>query len=95
MPAKKRCQFQADTEDQCNSAALRIVGQCPHCRAQFCGAVRIHYSLSIRILNHRVQHRLPEHHSCTNLEDCRQQAFDRNKTKLESERTVAPKMAIA
>lgn len=39
MPAKKRCQFQADTDVQCNSAALRIVGQCPHCRVQFCGAV--------------------------------------------------------
>ncbi|KAF8078051.1 hypothetical protein FPV67DRAFT_1463924 [Lyophyllum atratum] len=78
MPAKKRCQFQIGTDEQCNSAALRIVGQCPHCRAQFCGT-----------------HRLPEHHSCTNLEDCRQQAFDRNKNKLESERTVASKMATA
>jgi hypothetical protein len=41
MAAKKRCQFQLDTDSQCNSAALRIVGQCPHCRAQFCGAVSI------------------------------------------------------
>ncbi|KAK0240246.1 hypothetical protein EDD85DRAFT_824852 [Armillaria nabsnona] len=78
MPAKKRCQFQINTESQCNSAALRLVGACPHCLAQFCGA-----------------HRLPEHHSCNNLEDCRQQAFLKNKEKLESERTVASKMATA
>ncbi|KAJ6547454.1 hypothetical protein B0H19DRAFT_953991 [Mycena capillaripes] len=78
MPAKKRCQFQVDTEDQCNSAALRIVGQCALCRAQFCG-----------------DHRMPEHHSCNALEDCKQQAFNRNKTKLEAERTVASKMATA
>ncbi|KAJ3502325.1 hypothetical protein NLJ89_g8940 [Agrocybe chaxingu] len=78
MPAKKRCQFQIGTESQCSSAALRIVGECPHCRAQFCGS-----------------HRLPEHHDCSNLEDCRQQAFERNKLKLESERTVASKMATA
>lgn len=37
MPAKKRCQLQ--TEPRCNSAVLRLVGQCPHCRAEFCGAV--------------------------------------------------------
>ncbi|KAK0503145.1 hypothetical protein EDD18DRAFT_1136530 [Armillaria luteobubalina] len=78
MPAKKRCQFQINTSSQCNSAALRLVGECPHCLAQFCGA-----------------HRLPEHHSCNNLEDCRQQAFLKNKEKLESERTVASKMATA
>ncbi|KAF9483898.1 hypothetical protein BDN70DRAFT_873297 [Pholiota conissans] len=78
MPAKKRCQSGIGSDSQCNSAALRIVGECPHCRAQFCGA-----------------HRLPEHHNCSNLEDCRQQAFDRNKNKLESERTVASKMATA
>ncbi|KAK0483517.1 hypothetical protein IW261DRAFT_957527 [Armillaria novae-zelandiae] len=75
---KKRCQFQINTASQCNSAALRLVGECPHCLAQFCGA-----------------HRLPEHHSCNNLEDCRQQAFLKNKEKLESERTVASKMATA
>lgn len=38
MPAKKRCQFESET--RCNSAALRIVGQCPHCRVEFCGTVR-------------------------------------------------------
>lgn len=40
------------------------------------------------------QHRLPEHHSCANLESCRQQAFEKNKAKLESERTVANKMTV-
>ncbi|KAH9484242.1 AN1-type zinc finger protein TMC1 [Psilocybe cubensis] len=40
-------------------------------------------------------HRLPEQHNCSNLENCRQQAFERNKNKLESERTVASKMATA
>ncbi|KAF9532283.1 hypothetical protein CPB83DRAFT_759562 [Crepidotus variabilis] len=78
MAGKKRCQFQIGTDAQCNSAALRIVGECAHCRAAFCSS-----------------HRLPEHHDCSNLEDCRQQAFDRNKSKLESERTVASKMATA
>ncbi|KAF5358239.1 hypothetical protein D9756_001661 [Leucocoprinus leucothites] len=78
MAAKKRCQFQINTDAQCTSAALRIVGECPHCRALFCGS-----------------HRLPEHHNCCNMEDCRQQAFERNKSKLESERTVASKMATA
>lgn len=76
MPAKKRCQLQSETP--CNSAVLRIVGECPHCRSQFCGT-----------------HRLPEHHNCNHLEDCRQAAFDRNKAKLESERTVASKMTMA
>ncbi|KAI0692390.1 nuclear protein [Cytidiella melzeri] len=76
MPAKKRCQF--ESEVRCNSAALRIVGQCPHCRADFCGT-----------------HRMPEHHNCQNLASCRQQAFEKNKAKLESERTVASKMAMA
>ncbi len=42
-----------------------------------------------------IQHRMPEHHECQNLESCRQQAFEKNKAKLESERTVAPKMATA
>ncbi|KAG6850528.1 hypothetical protein H0H93_012144 [Arthromyces matolae] len=77
MPGKKRCQFQIGTESQCNSAALRIVGECPHCRAQFCGT-----------------HRLPEHHSCTNLEDCRQQAFERNKTKLERLSTLTVTVTV-
>ncbi|KAJ2931390.1 hypothetical protein H1R20_g5648, partial [Candolleomyces eurysporus] len=78
MPAKKRCQFQIGTDSQCSSAALRIVGECPLCRAQLCGS-----------------HRLPEHHECSKLEDCRQQAFERNKSKLESERTIAPKIAAS
>jgi len=74
MPGKKRCQFKHE-EAQCTSAVLRIVGECPHCKAQFCG-----------------NHRLPEHHACHNLEDCKQQAFERNKAKLESEMTVASKL---
>lgn len=43
MPAKKRCQLQAET--RCNSAVLRLVGQCPHCRAEFCGAVSLTFRL--------------------------------------------------
>lgn len=42
MAAKKRCQFQIGTDAQCSSAALRIVGECPHCRAQFCSSVGLH-----------------------------------------------------
>ncbi|KAL9715053.1 hypothetical protein Ac2012v2_001712 [Leucoagaricus gongylophorus] len=66
------------TDALCTSSALRVAGDCPHCRAAFCSV-----------------HRLPEHHNCTHLEDCRQQAFERNKSKLESERTVASKMTAA
>ncbi|KAH8833849.1 hypothetical protein DL96DRAFT_1703488 [Flagelloscypha sp. PMI_526] len=86
MPAKKRCQFTETSVDQegnsqgtqCNQAALRMVGTCPHCSHNFCGS-----------------HRMPEQHQCNNLEDCRMQAFERNKAKLESERTVSSKMAVA
>ncbi|KAF8334276.1 nuclear protein, partial [Cantharellus anzutake] len=72
MPAKRRCQA---THEQCKSAAIRIVGDCPHCNAHFCGT-----------------HRLPEHHACPKMADCRQESFERNKAKLESERTVASKL---
>ncbi|KII88606.1 hypothetical protein PLICRDRAFT_176176 [Plicaturopsis crispa FD-325 SS-3] len=41
MPAKKRCQFLSEDSAQCSSAVLRIVGQCPHCQAQFCGSHRL------------------------------------------------------
>ncbi|KAM0754995.1 hypothetical protein T439DRAFT_322057 [Meredithblackwellia eburnea MCA 4105] len=39
------------------------------------------------------RHRLPEDHACPNLSSCRQEAFDRNKTKLEGEQTVGQKIA--
>ena len=38
---------------------------------------------------------MPEHHACMNLADCKQQAFERNKAKLEGERTVNSKMVSA
>ncbi|KZV65430.1 hypothetical protein PENSPDRAFT_655808 [Peniophora sp. CONT] len=76
MAPKKRCQF--TSEAQCNQAALRIVGQCAHCRQNYCGT-----------------HRMPEHHACSNLADCKQQAFERNKAKLEGERTINSKMVSA
>lgn len=38
MPAKRRCQLPG--EPRCNSAALRIVGDCAHCGSSFCGTVR-------------------------------------------------------
>ncbi|GJJ12069.1 hypothetical protein Clacol_006310 [Clathrus columnatus] len=37
-------------------------------------------------------HRLPEYHACLKLAECRQEAFQRNKGRLESERTVAAKI---
>ncbi|KAH8117352.1 hypothetical protein DFH11DRAFT_1504901 [Phellopilus nigrolimitatus] len=73
MAAKKRCQL--DAVPLCNSAAMRFAGECPHCKACFCG-----------------NHRLPEHHNCNKLEDCREAAFNRNKERLEGERTVPSKM---
>lgn len=35
---KQRCQFKSG-EQPCSSAAIRIVGDCPHCEAHFCGQV--------------------------------------------------------
>jgi hypothetical protein len=35
------------------------------------------------------KHRMLESHNCTGLEDCKKEEKDRNKEKLESERTVA------
>ncbi|CEL51866.1 hypothetical protein RSOLAG1IB_00403 [Rhizoctonia solani AG-1 IB] len=74
MAPKKRCQ----NSDGCGSAALRIVGHCPHCTSQFCG-----------------EHRMPEHHKCSGMSQCKQQAFEKNKARLEQERTVASKMTTA
>ncbi|KAF2481874.1 ubiquitin-related domain-containing protein [Neohortaea acidophila] len=37
------------------------------------------------------KHRMLESHNCTGLEDCKQEEKERNKEKLESERTVAIK----
>ena len=37
------------------------------------------------------KHRMLESHNCTGLEDCKQEEKDRNKDKLESERTHAIK----
>jgi predicted nucleic acid binding AN1-type Zn finger protein len=99
MAGKKRCELQGETP--CNHAIIRFAGHCQHCNASFCSNVRIsvpsslfRWQLTRRYLP-RSQHRLPEHHNCTNLESCRTQAFERNKIKLESERTVASKMAMA
>jgi len=38
------------------------------------------------------QHRLPESHFCTNMQSCREQHFNKNKAKLESEKCVASKV---
>jgi len=37
-------------------------------------------------------HRLPETHSCPNLQACRMEAFNKNKAKLEKEKCVASKV---
>ena len=37
------------------------------------------------------KHRLPEDHSCQNLEDCRKSAFTKNSNKLTQERCVSNK----
>jgi len=37
-------------------------------------------------------HRLPETHSCSNLQDCRQQSYDKNKEKLIKEKCVGVKV---
>jgi len=38
------------------------------------------------------QHRLPETHSCANLQDCRQASFDKNKEKLMKEKCIGVKV---
>ncbi|KAM0788412.1 hypothetical protein ACM66B_001549 [Microbotryomycetes sp. NB124-2] len=38
------------------------------------------------------RHRLPEDHACPNLQNCKQEALDRLKTKLDSEKTTAEKI---
>ena len=37
-------------------------------------------------------HRLPEEHKCTNIGDCRNKAFIRNKDKLISEKVIKSKV---
>ncbi|KIM29071.1 hypothetical protein M408DRAFT_329087 [Serendipita vermifera MAFF 305830] len=37
-------------------------------------------------------HRLPETHDCGKLKECRQQAFELNRAKLESQTAIAPKL---
>ncbi|GAA5835047.1 hypothetical protein JCM9279_007182 [Rhodotorula babjevae] len=39
------------------------------------------------------RHRLAEDHHCPKLSDCREQAFQKNKTKLEAEATMTEKLA--
>ncbi|SCV67675.1 BQ2448_5286 [Microbotryum intermedium] len=38
------------------------------------------------------RHRLPEDHKCANLQSCKQEAFDKNKSKLEAEQTISSKI---
>jgi len=37
-------------------------------------------------------HRLPEKHACLDMKDCRDQSFEKNKNKLESEKCVSSKV---
>ncbi|PWN53176.1 putative polyubiquitin [Violaceomyces palustris] len=39
--AKKRCQNGKGTEQQCKDAAIKLVGECPHCSLHFCGKHRL------------------------------------------------------
>ncbi|KAG8878312.1 hypothetical protein FRB97_002608 [Tulasnella sp. 331] len=74
-PKKQRCQFKTGENTTCTTAAMKIVGDCPHCEYHFCS-----------------QHRLPEQHACPKLEDCRAAAFNKNRDKLEGERTISSKL---
>jgi len=38
---KKRCACFIAVTERCSSAAIRIVGDCPHCSASFCGRHRL------------------------------------------------------
>ncbi|KAI5474179.1 hypothetical protein MNV49_003991 [Pseudohyphozyma bogoriensis] len=81
---------------------LRLRGGAPKKRCGFyvsatercsSAAVRIVGDCSFCSKSFCGRHRLPEDHTCANLASCRQEAFDRNKSKLESEQTVGSKLA--
>jgi len=38
---KKRCAYFIGPTEKCSSASIRIVGDCPHCSASFCGRHRL------------------------------------------------------
>mgnify|MGYP003715659629 CR=1 FL=1 len=38
---KQRCKNGANTEGQCKDAAVRLVGECPHCKLAFCAKHRL------------------------------------------------------
>ncbi|KAF7295027.1 Aspartate aminotransferase [Mycena indigotica] len=79
MPAKKRCEFHNATEEGTHQ-----------CQA---AALRIIGECAMCRGKFCGEHRMPEQHQCSNLQDCRQQAFERNKARLEGERTVTAKLA--
>ena len=72
-----------------------IVGDCSFCDVSFCGRHRlpvraIRFRSSSSVLTHFAPPQ--EDHKCPNLSTCRQDAFLRNKAKLESEQTVGRKI---
>lgn len=88
--------------DRCSQAAVRIVGDCQLCQAVFCSRHRlaegalISFTPSFPLVSpHADSHipPLPTDHHCPKLSDCREQAFQKNKTKLEAEATPAEKLA--
>jgi len=38
---KKRCAYRLTATEQCSSQAMRLVGECSHCSATFCGRHRL------------------------------------------------------
>lgn len=92
MPARKRCQHAGAP---CPNAAVRIVGTCSRCSHHFCASVSRPPPLYwIAVADLGLQHRLPEQHACTKLTECKREAFETNRTKLESSRAVASKMEV-
>ncbi|KAI8835554.1 hypothetical protein BC829DRAFT_406310, partial [Chytridium lagenaria] len=64
----------------CGAPAVKSVGTCRYC---FCSGMFCS------------KHRLPEAHSCSNLQSCNAQAKDNLAKRLISEKTVAQKVAAA
>lgn len=82
--------------------ALRLRGGAPKKRCKFMlnptdqcsqAAVRIVGDCQLCSLSFCARHRLAEDHSCAKLSTCREQAFERNKARLEGEATVSEKLA--
>lgn len=97
---KKRCNCFISVTERCSQAAIRIVGDCSFCEKAFCGRHRLpegafslpSYCFLITSSLHTDNDCPRADHQCPNLQNCKNEAFLKNKNKLESEQTVGRKI---